>query len=432
MLPSKPTRRVGFVMSKEQKNTQRLCPEADKGESRSGASVDILEVRVTWGKVGATCESARAFAGGLPNAFQGPLPERPRSTLVRTEPQPTSAPASAPASAPGCQRSRWSDFRLERAHPAKDGAVTSEVMRFEHPMNRGVLSWNVATPGKSSVEVMLRARSETKGWSGWFTMGVWGERIASRSGKRQENGFGFVNVDTLMLHEGVRDWQYRIQLHPDKRGAMPTVHAVGLAVKNTRACRNGGTPASPEVRALDVPAISQFEAARRGRAPKLARRICSPTSVAMLLRYHGVTDPSPVRLAAKIYDRGARAYGNWPFNIAALFSALNAKLPQVSYLAYVRWYDTFDDLLENVRKDGPAIVNIAFKRGQLRGAPVPTSGHILLVRGADRNYVYVNDPAFPQARRVPARYARDEFVRAWKGAAYVVEKQVPPLETSQK
>src|SRR5262249_56206178 len=57
---------------------------------------------------------------------------------------------------------------------------------------------------------------------------------------------------------------------------------------------------------LSVPALSQMEA-----NPALASRICSPTSVAMVLGYLGV-GVTPERLAADVFHPALDIYGVWP------------------------------------------------------------------------------------------------------------------------
>jgi len=79
--------------------------------------------------------------------------------------------------------------------------------------------------------------------------------------------------------------------------------------------------------------------------------------------------------------------------------------------------------MDNVRDGEPVIVSIGFKEGELNGAPMPTPGHLVLIRGADSRYVYVNDPAAPDKHSVARKYSRAEFIKAWKGVAYVVEKR---------
>lgn len=320
-----------------------------------------------------------------------------------------------------CAADTGSDFHLDKNISVKNNGYTSRAIKFDHPMDRAVLSWNAATPEDSYIEFLLRAKSEKSGWSNWFKMGVWGENIEPHSVKGQKTRFGKVDIDTLELKEASLEWQYKIVLHNGRTASLPKIYSIGLAVKNSRNYKKDPADAGVEIKPLKVPRFSQFETATAENRPDLGKRICSPTSVTMLLAYNGIDDLSPLTVAAKVYDHGADAYGNWSFNTAAMFNYLNRSKQSPSFVTYVRWYESFDELMDNVRKKEPVIVSISFKDGELKGAPKPTAGHLVLVKGADKKYVYVNDPAAPDKRSVARKYLKDEFIRAWKGVAYIAQ-----------
>jgi uncharacterized protein YvpB len=315
------------------------------------------------------------------------------------------------------------DFHLAKNIYIKQNTYVSPVISFKEPMDRAVLSWNATTPGKSSIELRLRARAGKNGWSNWFTMGVWGEGIKSHSVTGQDNKFGKVDIDTLELKEAAKDWQYRIIVHRNGSKELPSIDSIGLTVKNSKSFKKEFAREGIKSKPLKVPAISQFEYANAAGKPDLGKRICSPTSVTMLLEYNGLKDLSPIDIAKRVYDSGADAYGNWPFNTAAMYDLLHDAQPDKPFTTYVRWYESFDELMDNVANGTPVIVSVGFKEGELKGAPKPTPGHLVLVRGADKKYVYVNDPAAPDRRSVPRRYLKDEFVKAWKGVAYIMDER---------
>ena len=111
--------------------------------------------------------------------------------------------------------------------------------------------------------------------------------------------------------------------------------------------------------------------------------------------------------------------GNWPFNTAYASSfGLRASVNRFDSLGQVeRW----------VAAGVPVVASIAWKRGELSGAPIPGSdGHLLVIRGFDLSgNVIVNDPAGRDDSQVRRVYRRDEFARAWfssgsDGVAYLV------------
>ncbi len=322
---------------------------------------------------------------------------------------------------PLCFASVGVDFHLDRHLDIHETTYTSPIIHFDHPMDRGVLSWNATTPNDSSIVLYLRARTPQGKWSNWFAMGVWGERIQSHSFKDPKTTSGDVDIDTLELKTPAHDWQYKIVSRPSKAGELPHVANMALTVKNRQTYQKDLNPPARMVKPLSVPAFSQYETGNAAGKPDLGKRICSPTSDTMLLAFNGIQNLTPLTIAERVYDSvGSEHYGNWPFNAAILYTMLQTQIPDV--VSYVRWYESFNDVLTHVKNGEPVIVNIGFKEGELKGAFKPTPGHLVVVRGADKKYIYVNDPAAPNRENVARRYKRDQFIKVWKGVAYVVEK----------
>ncbi|MEZ5977373.1 MAG: C39 family peptidase [Planctomycetota bacterium] len=203
-------------------------------------------------------------------------------------------------------------------------------------------------------------------------------------------------------------------------------HDIGdIASARTWICftdRTGSTPATfddgPEPpralwqRALDVPFRSQ-----RDNGPALAPRTCSPTSLAMVLAYHGVDVPT-TEVAERAFDDEHDIYGNWPFNTqAACDFGLRAHLERFNDWRAVR---------RRIANDQPLVISITADVGELRGAPyASTPGHLLVIRGFDANGdVLVADPAARDGATGLTTYARADLETVWMrkgGTAYVVE-----------
>jgi len=205
--------------------------------------------------------------------------------------------------------------------------------------------------------------------------------------------------------------------------AAPAVHAVRLRVR-VQAAESGRwlvglsaaddatdlRPGTPTPARLDVPALSQIES-----DATLGPRICSPTSVAMVLGYWR-RDAPPSALAAEMFHADLDIYGVWPAAIrAAAARGLAGYLLRFPDWATARWC---------LERGVPVIASVRYAAGELTGAAVAaTPGHLLVLVGVEDDTVLVNDPAAPTAATVRRRYRADEFGRVWLargGVGYVL------------
>jgi Peptidase_C39 like family len=189
--------------------------------------------------------------------------------------------------------------------------------------------------------------------------------------------------------------------------AMPWMLA--LSASDGSPVRADAAPAEPGVR-LDVPARSQMEA-----DPEIARRICSPTCVAMVLDFWR----RPVRLdalAADMFNPAADLYGVWPAAIAAA--------GRRGLAGYVLRFPDWASASWCLRRGLPIIASVRYAAGELTDAAVSqTPGHLLTLTGSERDEVLVNDPGAPAAASVARRYRLDELARVWlerTGVGYVI------------
>jgi len=152
---------------------------------------------------------------------------------------------------------------------------------------------------------------------------------------------------------------------------------------------------------------------------------CSPTSLSMVMAYwanktgNSRLNQSVPTVARGTYDYAYRGNGNWPFNTAYASSyGLKTSVNRFSSLGQVeRWVD----------KGVPVVASISWGRGQLDGAPIPSSnGHLMVIRGFDKTgrYVIVNDPAASSNSGVRRVYDRQQFANAWMrgsgGVTYII------------
>jgi hypothetical protein len=144
---------------------------------------------------------------------------------------------------------------------------------------------------------------------------------------------------------------------------------------------------------------------------------CSPTSTAMVLRYWAGDTTSTacethVRAAlGGVYDWNYRGYGNWPFNTAYAASQ--------GFQAHVVRFTSFAQLEPWISAGVPAILSVAWGKGDLTGAPIPSSaGHLMVLTGFDAaGNPVVNDPAAASNATVRRTYYRSELEPLWQSAS---------------
>jgi len=206
--------------------------------------------------------------------------------------------------------------------------------------------------------------------------------------------------------------------------AAPAVDAVRLRVRVRVAARtrwivalSTTDDAPPDLRLapgvaarLDVPALSQLQA-----DAALAPRICSPTSVAMVLGYWG-REATPAALAAEVFHPALEIYGVWPAAVrAAAARGIAGYLLRFPDWSAARWC---------LERGIPIVASVRYAAGELTGAAIgATPGHLVVLIGLEGDAVLVNDPAAPTAASVPRRYRADEFGKVWLargGVGYVL------------
>jgi uncharacterized protein YvpB len=181
--------------------------------------------------------------------------------------------------------------------------------------------------------------------------------------------------------------------------------------------RERGVPARepPEPRpwgqVLDVPLRSQ-----KTEQPQIAGRICSPTSLAMLLDFRGVDVPTEV-VAERAFDPVHDLYGVWPRNVQAAWT--------FGVPGYLTRFSDWAGVERSIAAGQPLIITIGAKQGQLANAPYEsTAGHLIVLCGFDeRGACVVNDPAASDPKEVRRVYARADLETVWMargGVCYVL------------
>lgn len=287
--------------------------------------------------------------------------------------------------------------------------VTSGVFRTPFPFDKLMLSANfrTATDGCLLVEVQVSVGEK---WSEFYKLGLLSGKFKT-SFPAQQDAFGHVETDELVLSSPAQAYRYRLKFYGDAELLL-------LAASIVRAPFTYDEKAAahlpPEPTVQPVTALSQME-----QDTPHKRRICSPSSLYMALNSLGYVAPLQ-QILPRVFDQTADVYGNWLFNIAAA--------AEFGAQAFFRRFASLAELKEFVTPDSRVIASIAFKKDELPGAPLEkTQGHLVVVRGYEKDKVLVADPAAATADKVLRAYDAVAFARAWlnnkQGAAYVVRRK---------
>jgi hypothetical protein len=290
------------------------------------------------------------------------------------------------------------------------------------PFSAAIPSWSAETPPGSWIEVQLRARIAGH-WTSFYRIARWDDQAdggARQSFSAQCDADGQVNTDTLSLAGAADAIQPRVLLHASG-GAQPALRALRVVLSAPGELARQSAAFAPCE--LPVPLRSQMSYPH-------GLRICSPTSVAMLLAYwHARTGDARLTafadraavselVAPRVYDPVYDGYGNWSFNTAyAAAQGLDA---------YLACFSSLGQLEAWLAADVPVVISVAWKAGELANAPiVSSSGHLLIVMGFDESgHVIVADPRAEREDQVRRIYDAAQLEAAWQhnssGMVYLI------------
>lgn len=302
---------------------------------------------------------------------------------------------------------------LELAPPATEGSFTSPLVPLGGSYDRIVPSWNVRTPAGSAVEIAVRVHRAGRPVSGWVRVATWSR--TTRGARDTTSGSATVDQDTVRVQGGADSVELRATLRQGSATDTPSLSALGVtAFSSTQGPSSTVTSTGGQTLKIPVPYRSQ----RTAPAP-IAMRVCGPTSLSMILDYHGI-DLTIEAVAALARDPdGAVQYGNWAY--------LAATAAELGMDTEVRAMTSLDEVVQEIKKGNAVIIGIAFQNGELPGSPISsTPGHLILARGFDKDgNIYVNDPAGHRPQNGQIRYGRAELTRAWKRGIGILVRKPP-------
>lgn len=294
--------------------------------------------------------------------------------------------------------------------PGREEGVFRATLPLGAPVDRAVTSlgpdpWPEGGGARVRLRALVPGPEGAPAWTPWAPLGCYGSgQGLPRSEVGPDPGLIEVRTDEVHLPRPALRLELRVEL---TRGA-----GAGPRLRRVAVCAWKSGPPPPEAPGPASPAwgreLAVPERAQGVEDPAIAGRICSPTSLAMVLAFHGVELPT-AEVARRVYDQGAKIYGNWSFNVAAA--------AELGLRAVVARCASFAPLEAEVAAGRPAVISHRWGPGELPEAPMDsTEGHLIVVRGfTPQGDPIVNDPAGNPRRGAATRrvYPRQRVARSW-------------------
>ncbi len=191
-----------------------------------------------------------------------------------------------------------------------DGSAILKPHYAAYPYNQGLPSWNGTAPTDSSSFKIQMRFPYGSGWSAWLTVGYWKSNIWSSYGSTSFGG-GYVDVDYVKLSSYVNAWQFRIVMkRTSVQQPSPMLRALSFFVSDS------GTAGAMDFSQImnDCPSavfIPTTFVYQYGVDPDIGGSICSPSSVAMILKSYDIP-VDPLTFARDTYDPYHGMFGVWP------------------------------------------------------------------------------------------------------------------------
>jgi hypothetical protein len=315
------------------------------------------------------------------------------------------------------------------------GTMTSPEITTRAPIDRVIASWNATTTPGTWLQLHVRVKLEG-GWSAWYRLPIWAsdkELIKRHSVKVPADATAYVDTDTFMLRnqKTTSTYQLSVTLFSATATGSPLLRLIAaIASKDMKEYPSAPSDKRAWGTVLPVPPRSQELLEYRKPEYKEygggGQVWCSPTSTSMILEYYaqklGRSDLNKTvpDTAIGCFDWVYQGTGNWPFN--------TAHAATLGLAGYVTRLYSFTEAEPYLEAGMPLVISIAFKAGELPGAPInATSGHLIVVRGFGENGdVLVNDPAAPDDSTVSRRYGRAALEAAWAHSHRTVYVIFPP------
>ncbi len=309
---------------------------------------------------------------------------------------------------------------------ACQGWMVTPPVEVSHGFHRAIPSWNLLQPEGSSYQVEFRARGANGCWTSWFS-----NETPEATQEPYKNPMVSWDIDQLLSKETMTAFQLRVHLRRESANhPSPALRTLYLASKHSPWEERRTDVALPQTslkrESFLVPGMGRDSYSSVGPIslpfvyqhdldPGIGGRICSPTSVSMVLQGAGIKVEA-LEVARLAYHSGYKIYGVWPLAVHAAY--------QLGLKGWVQFINSWREAESYLRKGIPLVTSIAFSDGDLKEPPYPpTEGHLLVLLGIDeQGRPITHDPHLPRDQGAYLHWNREDFSKAWLergGVAYV-------------
>ncbi len=319
------------------------------------------------------------------------------------------------------------------AEGVTEGSYESAVYECT-PFTQMVTCWNAAVYEGGEIEVFARVRTDGE-WTDYLTWGPYTPYDFRGTKEGKTDTAAYIDHDVFCLRdERTADAvQMKVIIRRNStQDASPAVRRLTMTFRGGSA-----VPVYAEEPVADIPVRAFTEApavSQLVRSPRIARAVCSPTVVSVMLnsRVPGL-DVLPEELALNTRDEGEGIFGNWSFDMAGAGLYGFEAYPQ---------YCGPDILLQELAKGHPTGISVSYTNERdaalpyLEGVYGATNGHIICltgyeyedgIRDEDHLYFHCTDPFAEDDMHSRRRYAWRQLKECYRGLAYIIPDSQPEV-----
>jgi hypothetical protein len=289
---------------------------------------------------------------------------------------------------------------------AGEAVIDAPEWTPRRPARHFVPSFSVLSPLPVSLRFELSVRARTS-WSPWIATAILGDADGFEPLGTVTGGVAS-EIDLFVAAEPVESARLRLRVRsPDLDRVLAASWLLTLSASGPGAVER--RPAARGPVRLTVPPLSQLEEPTDDRM-----RICSPTSVAMVLGRWDRQVPLAT-VAREVFHPATDRYGVWPANVLAA--------GRHGVAGYLLRFPDWTTAVWCLDAGLPIVASVRYARGELAGAALEeTDGHLIVLTGYDGDDALVNDPVASDRTTVARKYRVADLERVWldrSGVGYV-------------